>query len=146
MIKFRSKSKEIFYSVEWDTIMNSLIEFIPLNEEFNLYELSKKANLKYKDLITDGIANNKQTYVNITNHLIYNGFAQLYSYENIILTDKGRQLIELGSYNEFSKFINLKKESERKGYWITKNTLWIDFIKLLIGFMLGILSTLIFQN
>lgn len=145
-MKLKLKSKEIFYSNEWDAILNSLIEYFPLNQEFNLYELSQAANLKYDDFITDGISKNRQTYIGITNHLIYNDFVELKDFEKIILTDRGRQLVEYGSYSKFSKVMNLKKEAEIKDNWVKKNWILADFIKILIGAIIGILSTLIIQH
>jgi len=145
-MKLKLKSKEIFYSKEWDVILNSLIEYFPLNQEFNLYELSQAANLKYDDFITDGISKNIQTYVGITNHLIYNDFVELKDFEKIILTDRGRQLVEYGSYSKFSKVMNFQKEAEIKDNWVKKNWILANIIKILIGAIIGILSTLIIQH
>ncbi len=140
------KSKEIFYTKEWNEILNSLIKYLPLKIQFNLYELSQKANLTYDDLITDGASRTKQTYVQITNHLIYNDFVELKDFENVILTERGRQLVEFGSYNNFAKMLDLKRKSEIKDLWVKKNYFWIEFVKLLIGAILGILLTLVSQH
>ena len=145
-MQLRLKSKELFYSKEWDDILNSLIKYFPINQQFNLYELSQKADLKYKDLITEGISKTNHTYTHIANHLIYNDFAELKGFENIVLTDKGRQLVEYGSYNKYANTMNLKKEAEIKGYWVKKNWILVDSIKLLIGAIIGILLTLISQH
>jgi hypothetical protein len=145
-MQLRLKSKELFYSKEWDDILNALIKYFPINQQFNLYELSQKADLKYEDLITDGVSKTKQTYVHITNHLIYNDFVELMDFQNIILTDKGRQLVEYGNYNKFAKALDNKKVAEMNDLWVKKNWYWVEFVKLLIGAGLGILLTLISQH
>jgi len=145
-MKLKLKSKDIFYSKEWDDILNSLIKYFPINDHFNLYDLSQKANLKFEDLITDGASKTKQTYVDITNHLIYNAFVELNDFDNIILTDKGRQLVDYGNYHKFAKTMRLKREAEIKDLWVKKNYFWVEFAKLLVGAILGILLTLISQH
>ena len=142
----RLKSKEIFYSKELDDILNSLIKYFPLNQPFNLYTLSQSANLKYEDFMTDGISKTKQTYILITNHLIYNDFVELNDFENIILTDKGRLLVEYGNYAKYAKIMNLKLKAEKKELWVKNNWYWVEFLKLLIGALLGILLTLFAQH
>jgi len=145
-MQLRLKSKEIFFSKEWNDILNSLIEYFPLNQQFNLYNLSQEVNKEYDDLITDGLSKTKQTYVDITNLLIHNDFVELKDFENIILTDRGRQLVEYGNYSKFAKTMELKKEAEIKGFWVKKNWLWVDFVKLLIGAIIGVFLTLISQH
>ena len=145
-MQLRLKSKEVFCSKEWDDILNSLITYFPLNQQFNLYNLSQTANLNYEDFITDGISKTKQTYILITNHLIYNDFVELKDFENVILTDKGRLLVEYGNYAKFAKIMNLKLDAEKKELWVKKNWYWAEFIKLLIGALLGIILTLIAQH
>lgn len=137
-----SKRKGVFHSREYDTILDSMIKYFPLNEPFNLYDISQKANLSYEDFLTDGISKTKQTYIQITNLLIYNGFVELKDFENTILTDKGRQLVDYGNYKAYGDIIKRQLEAKKKDLWVKKNWYWIEFIKIILAALVGIFLTL----
>jgi hypothetical protein len=145
-MSFKQKKNELFYSKEWDTILNSLIKYFPFNLPFNLYDISQKENIKYDDLLTDSASNVEQTYVDITNHLIYNDFTRLNDFRNIILTDKGRQLIQNGSYKKFAQIERLRQKAEIRDLWVKRHWFWVEFLKVILSIGVGALLTLGIQN
>jgi len=139
---YKSTQKDVFFSKEWDDILNSLLKFLPSNLPFNLYDISKKEKIHYENLLTDGASNVEQTYIDITNHLIYNDFARLSDFRNIILTDKGRQLLDYSSYKKFAQIERLRQEAEIRDLWVKKNWFWVEFLKVIISVVVGALLTL----
>jgi hypothetical protein len=137
---------EVFHSNEWDTILNSLLNLLPCDSPFNLYEISQQEKIEYSDFLTSGFAKNENTYVEITNYLIYNDFAKLFNFEKIILTDKGKKLVEYRSYKKFMAVFNLKTKAEIRDLWVKKNWFWVEFVKIIVGLFMGILLTLCIQN
>lgn len=140
------QNETIFYSYEWDTILDSLLNFIPTDSPFNLFDISLQVQREFPDLITDGIAKNKMTYIDISTYLIYNGFAKLFDTHSIILTDKGRELVEFGSFKKYAQIANLRTKAEIRDLWIKKNWFWVEFVKICIGIILGALMTLGIQK
>jgi hypothetical protein len=132
----------IFNSIELDTILNSLIKFFPINSPFNLYVISQESKIEYEDFIIDGLSNVEQTYIDITNNLIYNDFAMLNDFYNIVLTNKGRELVKYGGYKEFVKNACLKQDAESRGFWIKKNWFWVELLKVVLSVVVGVLLTL----
>lgn len=142
------KDNKTFYSPEYTIILNSLIKFFPYSLAFNLYEIQKEEQLTYDNFFSEGFKHSLETYKIISDYLIYNDFAKPSSNnsEYIILTDKGRDLIKTGSYEKFVEFDTLKREAEiadlvaKKYYW------YIEFIKIIVPFLLGMLSGFLFER
>lgn len=136
----------VFYSFEFDAILNSLLNFLPTDSPFNLYEISQKVEKDYSDIFTDGFAKNEKTYIEITNYLIYNGFVKLFDFHNITLTDKGLKLIEYGSFRKYAHISELQTKAEIRDLWVKKNWFWVEFVKISVGIILGALMTLGIQK
>lgn len=49
---------QVFHSNELDTILNSLLNLLPYDSPFNLYEISQQEKIEYSDFLTYGFANN----------------------------------------------------------------------------------------
>jgi hypothetical protein len=141
-----NQNEKIFYSYEWDTILNSLLNFLPTDNPFNLYEISQQVGKEYSDFLANGLAKNEKTYIDITNSLIYNGFVKLSDFHNITLTEKGRQLVEYGSFKKYAQIAELRKKAEIRELWIKKNWFWVEFVKICIGIILGAMMTLGIQQ
>lgn len=146
MILKSTQNETIFYSYEWDAILNSLLNFFPTDSPFNLYDISQQVKKEYSDFFTDGFAKNKKTYIDITNCLIYNGFVILIDFHNITLTDKGRQLVEYGSFKKYAQISELRTKSEINDLWVKKNWFWVEFVKIFFGLFMGALMTLAIQK
>ena len=139
---------KIFYTPEYTELLDSLIKFFPYSLAFKLYEIQEKEQLTYKDVVLDGYTHNPTIYTTISDYLVYNDFAK-YSVDNsnyIILTDKGRCLIKTGSYDKFVEFDTLKREAEIADLKTKKYSWYIEFIKIIIPFALGILSSYLFKG
>lgn len=139
-------NNQVFHSNEWDTILNSLLNLLPCDSPFNLYEISQQEKIEYSDFLTNGFANNENTYVEITNYLIYNDLAKLFNFKKIILTDKGRKLVEYGSYKKYAAVLDLKTKAEIRDLWVKKNWFWVEFIKIILSLFMGALLTLGIQK
>lgn len=52
--------------------------------------------------------------------------AKLFNLKKIILTAKGRKLVEYGSYKKYSAVLDLKTKAKIRGLWVKKMVLgWI---------------------
>lgn len=131
-----------FYSPEWTTILNSLLDKLPVDDEFNLFDISKELKTEYKNTFTSWFSTSEKTYIDITNGLIANNLARLSSRSAIILTEEGKQLKELGSWIEYQNLLNLKR---RATYWRTfRDAKWLQIA--FIGYFLVTLSTLLIER
>lgn len=66
--------------------------------------------------------------------------------KKIILTDKGRKLVEYGSYYQYASVLDLKTKAEIKDLWVKKNWFWFEFIKIMLSLFMGALITLGIQK
>ncbi|RTL56343.1 MAG: hypothetical protein EKK37_17900 [Sphingobacteriales bacterium] len=144
-MELKSDIDEYFYSKEWDIILNSLLTFLPPNLSFNLYKISQEVNINYEDIMVDGISKVEKTYTDITNYLIYNDFVKLHHFPNVTFTDKGRRLLECGSYKGFAHAEQLRQKAEKRDLWVKKNWFWVEFLKVIITIIVGALLTLVIQ-
>ena len=132
---------KIFYDKGYTDILNSLLKYFPLRLAFKLYDIQEKEKLKYSDSFTDGLTVNPTTYQKISYYLVYNDFARYSESGNdfIMLTDKGRELIDSGSYEKFVELEKLKRKATITDLKTKKYFYVIEFFKIIIPFALGLL-------
>lgn len=140
-----TEDDKVFYSKEWTTILDSLLKFFPYSLAFKLFDIQEKEKLTYSDLLTDGLSNNPDTYKLISDYLVYNDFAK-YAPSNsnyIILTGKGRDLIQSKTFDKYVEYDNLKRIAEIRDLKIKKHYKLIEFLKMFISFILGLVAAYI---
>ena len=124
---------------EEETILDSLLEFMPLNSQFKIDEIREHAEQKYDCILTEGLSYNKQTFYVLTKFLIQNGLAEMYDNENIKLTEAGRTLVKLRNYKDYVKENRKKEISEKRKVWKTNNWIIIEILRYLIPLVVGFL-------
>lgn len=131
-----------FYSPEWTTILDSLLDKLPVDDEFNLFDITKELEIKYKNTYTSWFSTSEKTYIDITNGLIANNLARLSSRSTVILTEEGKHLKELGSWLKYQNRLNLEKQAT---YWKTfRDAKWLQIA--IIGYFLITIASLIINR
>jgi len=122
---------KVFYYFEWTEILNKLLPKIPIHQDFDLYQIAQEAKISYEELFTDSFANVEQTYIQISNGLIANGFAELVSGHKIKLTEEGIRLQKAGNWMKYQKRLKLEQQAS---YWDTfMKAKWLHLA--IIGFI-----------
>lgn len=99
---------------EQETILDSLLEYMPLNNQFKIEKIKEHVENKYACIITEGLSYNEETYFVITKYLIQNGLVEVYDNEYIKLTEAGRTLVISRNYKNYIKQNKIKEISEKK--------------------------------
>lgn len=137
---------KLYLTEEYESILDSYIFKIPLYTQFNLLEIGSITNPKFSDIITEGLTYNDQTFYFLTNFLIQNGFAEICGIQNIILTERGRTLVKLGSFRKYLNYLELIETGNKRTLWKKKNWLFIEILKILIPLIAGIFIGVKYKN
>ena len=114
-------SNKIYLSIELENILDSLLEFIPLHSDFSLFDIHKNEKLNYENFFIDGLTYNPKTYTDLSIFLLQNGFADNVGDSKLRLSNRGRNLVEVGSLKRF-------KNEEKSIRSATKRSLWKKII------------------